>query len=198
MSNIIKIDFQGAAISFDERGWFNATVAAKRFGKRPVDWLHLPDTAKYLVALAERNGKSGILEQFKEISGLDFSRAASQAKLLRLAKSTRLVATKSGSPLVGGGTWLHPKLAVRFAQWLDMDFAVWCDEQIDNIIRNGLARPPSVYEQIIALQVADKTTAAKASLGGRWMNERKEALRHLRPELAKLESELQPALPLSA
>lgn len=34
-----------------------------------------------------------------------------------------------------GGTWLHPKLAVRFAQWLDVDFAVWCDMQIDAIIR---------------------------------------------------------------
>lgn len=38
----------------------------------------------------------------------------------------------------GGGTWLHPKLAVRFAQWLSDDFAVWCDEQIDAIIRNGI------------------------------------------------------------
>lgn len=34
-----------------------------------------------------------------------------------------------------GGTWLHPKLAVRFAQWLDVDFAVWCDEQIDALLR---------------------------------------------------------------
>ena len=34
-----------------------------------------------------------------------------------------------------GGTWLHPKLAIRFAQWLDVDFAVWCDEQIDALIR---------------------------------------------------------------
>lgn len=40
--------------------------------------------------------------------------------------------TKRGA---GGGTWLHPKLAVRFAQWLDDDFAVWCDEQIDQLIR---------------------------------------------------------------
>ncbi len=38
----------------------------------------------------------------------------------------------------GGGTWLHPKLAVRFAQWLSDDFAVWCDEQIDAIVRNGI------------------------------------------------------------
>ncbi|GAB3040567.1 hypothetical protein GCM10027155_00500 [Acinetobacter apis] len=34
-----------------------------------------------------------------------------------------------------GGTWLHPKLAVRFAQWLDIDFAIWCDEQIDQLLR---------------------------------------------------------------
>ena len=40
--------------------------------------------------------------------------------------------TKRGS---GGGTWLHPKLAVMFARWLDIDFAIWCDEQIDEIIR---------------------------------------------------------------
>lgn len=43
--------------------------------------------------------------------------------------------TKRG---MSGGTWLHPKLAVRFAQWLSDDFAVWCDEQIDSIIRNGI------------------------------------------------------------
>lgn len=34
-----------------------------------------------------------------------------------------------------GGTWLHPKLAVPFARWLDDDFAVWCDAQIDGLLR---------------------------------------------------------------
>lgn len=33
------------------------------------------------------------------------------------------------------GTWLHPKMAVAFARWLDVDFAVWCDMQIDSILR---------------------------------------------------------------
>lgn len=37
----------------------------------------------------------------------------------------------------GGGTWLHPKLAVRFARWLDVDFEIWCDEQIDSIVRGA-------------------------------------------------------------
>jgi hypothetical protein len=42
--------------------------------------------------------------------------------------------TKRGN---NGGTWLHPKLAVRFAQWLDIDFALWCDEQIDHLLRGS-------------------------------------------------------------
>ena len=34
-----------------------------------------------------------------------------------------------------GGTWLHPKLGVSFARWLDDDFAVWCDEQIEGLLK---------------------------------------------------------------
>lgn len=34
----------------------------------------------------------------------------------------------------GGSTWAHPKLAVRFAQWLDVRFAVWCDSIIEDIL----------------------------------------------------------------
>jgi hypothetical protein len=45
------------------------------------------------------------------------------------------------------GTWLHPKLAVRFAQWLDMKFAVWCDLQIDGLIRGDLNTWRQVRQQ---------------------------------------------------
>lgn len=31
-------------------------------------------------------------------------------------------------------TWLHPKLAVSFAHWLDVDFAVWCDLHSDALM----------------------------------------------------------------
>ena len=33
------------------------------------------------------------------------------------------------------GTWIHPKLAIDFARWLNADFAVWCDEQIEGILK---------------------------------------------------------------
>jgi hypothetical protein len=49
-------------------------------------------------------------------------------------KITGLVATKRGQ---AGGTWLHPKLGVAFARWLDVRFAVWCDAQIDAIMRGA-------------------------------------------------------------
>lgn len=34
-----------------------------------------------------------------------------------------------------GATWGHPKLAVFFARWLDVRFAVWCDAMIDDILK---------------------------------------------------------------
>ncbi len=33
------------------------------------------------------------------------------------------------------GTWFHPRLAVAFARWLNVDFAVWCDVQIEALIK---------------------------------------------------------------
>lgn len=38
-----------------------------------------------------------------------------------------------------GGTWAHPKLAVFFARWLDVRFAVWCDAMIEDIICSKVA-----------------------------------------------------------
>jgi hypothetical protein len=37
----------------------------------------------------------------------------------------------------GQGTWAHPKLAVFFARWLDVKFAVWCDAMIDDILKGN-------------------------------------------------------------
>lgn len=52
--------------------------------------------------------------------------------LAKYGKIPQLVRSRRGR---NGGTWLHPKLAVAFARWLSVDFAVWCDEQIDALLR---------------------------------------------------------------
>lgn len=105
MTKIIKAEFDGQAIQFNDAGWFNATKAAERFGKRVQHWQDNAETKAYIKKLNNR------------ISG-------------------DLTKTKRGK---NGGTWLHPKLGVMFARWLDIDFAIWCDEQIDKIIHGDPA-----------------------------------------------------------
>lgn len=51
--------------------------------------------------------------------------------LSKTVESTALVEAKRGN---NGGTWGHPKLAVFFARWLDVKFAVFCDMVIDDIL----------------------------------------------------------------
>lgn len=107
MSNIIPIQFEGHPMRFYEDGWIDATTAAEKFGRVPNDFLRLPETESYIHGLERRYGKIPYVKTSK-------------------ARKDR-----------GGGTWLHPKLAVRFARWLSVDFEIWCDEQIDAIVRGG-------------------------------------------------------------
>ena len=104
---LINADFDGSPMQFNRDGWFNATLAAERFGKSPRDWLRLPSTVEYLAAIDEAENSN-------------------------VGKSHIWVRSKRGN---AGGTWLHPKLAVMFARWLDVRFAIWCDTQIDSLIR---------------------------------------------------------------
>ena len=38
-----------------------------------------------------------------------------------------------------GGTWFHQKIAIRFAQWLSPEFAIWVDEKIEELLTTGRA-----------------------------------------------------------
>jgi len=109
---IIKADFDGHAIQFSADGWFNATAAADKYGKRLDHWFANAETKDYMTALAEalNTRDSGYLT------------------------ADDLVTTKRGR---NGGTWLHPKLAVAFARWCDPRFAAWCDLQIDQLVRGA-------------------------------------------------------------
>lgn len=53
---------------------------------------------------------------------------------LKSAKNAEYVETNRGRY---GGTWAHPKLAVFFARWLDVRFAVWCDAAIEDILKGA-------------------------------------------------------------
>lgn len=111
MNTVISLSFEGASVQFNLDGWINATRAAAQFGKVPNDWLRLASTREYLEKLAARapasnTGKSRIT----------------------------FVASRRGNS-ADSGTWIHPRLAVKFARWLSVDFELWVDEQIDALLR---------------------------------------------------------------
>lgn len=104
-------------VPFTGEAFFNATVAAKAFGKLPGDWLRNKETQKYVDAL----------------------RAA-----LAMEQDQLVIVRQGGYPNEQG-TWLHPKLVVAFARWLHPEFAVWCDMQVEEILRGnrGVAAMPA-------------------------------------------------------
>ncbi|WP_397448119.1 KilA-N domain-containing protein [Pseudomonas sp. NA-150] len=131
-SAIIPFHYEGQAVRFNSDGWINATDVAKRFGKKPAEWLRLPDTSKYMDALARH---------------------------LNVGESHLLTQSSKGR---SGGTWLHPKLAVSFARWLDVDFAVWCDLHIDALLHGELNEKQQFERACRVLEDAQQV----ASLGG--------------------------------
>lgn len=107
MNSLITREHNGAAFTFREDGYFNMTKAAKHFGKDLENFLRNKETREYIDALT---------------SALDPSNVRDLGVLM-VVPGNRYVPNR--------GTWAHPKLAVFFARWLDVRFAVWCDMQID-------------------------------------------------------------------
>lgn len=95
---MITKQWNGKTLTFREDGYFNMTKAAKQFGKEVKEFLKLQSTKDYLEELEILVGGNPPIS-IKRGSGLH--------------------------PHVG--TWAHPKLAVFFARWLDVRFAVACD-----------------------------------------------------------------------
>jgi hypothetical protein len=108
-NSALRLEYDGQPVEFSTDGWINATPIAQRHGKRLRRWLTAPDTVEYMAALAEA---------------------------LKAPESGAFVRKSSGR---GGRIELHPKLAVLFARYCNARFAVWCDLQIDHILRGGLS-----------------------------------------------------------
>lgn len=190
MSNVIPMEYDGQPVDFSADGWINATKVAKRFGKEPTQWLRQVETARYLVALGKAlNMECGSLTELSKISELDTNGSASRTKVLRLSAKTGLVSVRAGA---NGGTWLHPKLAVHFARWLDVDFAVWCDLRIDDLLRGNVAPLEQYHRACKALNGRKELASAQGRGLAAWRFE-KPALEH---SVAYWLHELQMTLPL--
>lgn len=91
---------------------FNLTMMAKSFGTTPKDWRRTDEAQRYLEALAK-------------------GRKCPLADLLEVRKG--------GVPHLAG-TWATDyRIAMRFAQWLDPDFAIAVDELVFNVLTRQAA-----------------------------------------------------------
>lgn len=112
MSQLIKLNenqvvktYNDLDVIFTEDAYVNITPIAKYYKKRPNDYLRLTRTEEYIQALAGKLSSAG--------NPVDVN---------------SLVITVEGGFSNGNGTWLHPKLVIDFARWLNPEFALWCDE----------------------------------------------------------------------
>ncbi|WP_248747350.1 KilA-N domain-containing protein [Pseudomonas sp. MWU12-2037] len=112
---IISLDYSGHTVSFNAEGWLNATNASSHFGKDPAQWLELDSTKEYITRISERISADSIGQP-----------------------NTRPVWTRRGKNS-SREVWLHPKLAVKFACWLSVDFEIWCDEQLEGLVLNEMS-----------------------------------------------------------
>lgn len=129
--NIQIFSFGSATVAFRADGYLNATAIAAHFGKQPRDYLKTEQTQQYIAALAENLS----------------------VKTKILTKENQIVSVKRGGD--EQGTWLHPKLAIHFARWLDPKFAVWCDEQIEQLLSGS-------QPKLAQTTVADRTPLRQA------------------------------------
>lgn len=126
MNNLIVKEYLGNSIEFkmvDGCVYANATSMCKAFGKQPSDWLKIKSTQEYIEELERsENLPNGLVEVVQ------------------------------GGISQNQGTWIHEKLILDLARWLNVKFRVWCDEQIATLLRKGKVetRPLSFQEIAIA------------------------------------------------
>lgn len=118
-------NYNGSNVSFIKTDYgvlVNATDMAKIFNKKPVEYLRLP-SVKELVR--------------------------SMVGFLHISEN-QIVRTLPGSPENGGGTWVHEDLAIDLAKWLSVDFRMWCNAKIKELLTTGVAAMPNFSDPVAA------------------------------------------------
>lgn len=82
-----------------------------------------------------------------EYSRLPTTHALIEALKLRnepMGKSHTLVETINGK-----GTWMHEDIALDFAQWLSVDFKIWCNDRVKELMRYGVTASDNMINQML-------------------------------------------------
>lgn len=87
----------------------NATLMFKAGNARLDHWKAAENTIRYIEACTRKMGIS----------------------------ENQIVTTRFGSTENGGGTWIHEKLILNAARYISVDFEIWCDEKMSELLRTG-------------------------------------------------------------
>ena len=141
---LIEREYEGFTFMFREDGYFNMTRADQHFGKRMDHFLMTEQTSQYIAELEQ-----ALSNQYPQKGGL-------------------VMEAKRGGKIGEMGTWAHPKLAVFFARWLDVKFAVWCDMMIDDILNKNaevtLTKPEESMVAKLPMSFLDTARSLVAAL----------------------------------
>lgn len=115
MENLVVREYLGSSIQFkvvDGYVYANANKMAEAFGgsDKLKNWKNSPNTQRYIQALEKSLGK---------------------------IYPTELIIVKQGGKAIEQGTWIHEKLILHFARYLNVEFELWADEQIETLLREG-------------------------------------------------------------
>ena len=149
----------------DSNKYMRISNIATDSGKQASDWLRLKSTKDYIEALETSLCSQTGNSPFDNITG----------KLV--------IARKGGRD---AGTWIHPKLIVEFARWVESEFAIWCNDIIESVmsgetvsLENTRPIPKSYVETLEALIVAEKEKERLAFLN----EEQQQVIKHQEPKV---------------
>ncbi len=106
-------------------GFINGTAMCVAHGRDISDWLRTDQVLELVTALANNLGVEPESNSAKK---------PNSEKTRVSALFPTLVVVKRGSPEVGGGTWLHPDLAIQLAQFCSPAFSL----QVSSWVREWL------------------------------------------------------------
>lgn len=108
MNSLQNFNYNGSIIQKRQDGYINMTQMCSANGKLVADFLRLKQTKAYLAELSTVMGIP-ITQLYQVIQGGNEDQ----------------------------GTWGHPLLSLRCAQWINAQFAVWCDGHIFHLMETG-------------------------------------------------------------
>lgn len=131
-------------VPFDNEAYINATEVYKKFEKSKTSFNNWKQ--RTLVPYAEK------LIQLGKFVGPQNGDAQTIDDVI--------VVRSGNSSSFEQGTWFHPKLAIVFARWLNMEFEIWCDEKIAELINFGVSKldPDDIKYVMLMADVLDNYT----------------------------------------